>query len=75
MLVRMLRAEIIDCDMEVTWSNESKLLGRFDRCAKCRMPPALFDSWGVPWCSGHWKNTGKKLNPSERTRTKKAGMT
>lgn len=66
MIERMLPGiTVYDCDQQDTVAYRSPLVAHVEmtRCTKCRMPPVVFDRWGLPWCTTH-------LNTDRKNRTK-----
>ena len=56
------------CDERVTPAHQSPLsaVDELTACSKCRMPPVVFDPWGLPWCSTHWGEEKKKYKTNRK---------
>jgi hypothetical protein len=65
----------IHCDEKVVPAHQSPLVDvpGMTRCAGCRMPPVVFDSWGLPWCSSHWEEEKKKYRTGKSGKSGKSG--
>ena len=70
LVARMLPGTVVMCcDEQDTPAHRSNLVTYqgMTRCSKCRMPPVVFDRWGLPWCSTHWE-AEKKTHRKQRTK-------